>query len=83
MGAFVSSSVVNSDFSKVKIQVKIKSGSTPATLVKIENMIYDQDKKLVGSTEGYLSLTASTTGLNTEIGLQHPQLWSDVIEIFA
>lgn len=77
-GTFISSSVVNGDFAKVKIQVRIKSGSTQTDPVKIKNMIYDQDKKLVGSTEGYVSLTALSAGLNTEIGLQHPELWSDV-----
>lgn len=77
-GSFVSTPVVNESQAKVKVQLKISSGSMQSTAVVVKNLIYDQDHQLVATAEKSVQLRGMTTALQEELEVKNPKLWSDV-----
>lgn len=63
---FILTPVVNESLAKVKLKVSVSSPGLKPLVVMVKNEVYDQDKKLVSTTEKELKLNAKTTVMQDE-----------------
>ena len=76
-GTFVTTPVVTAEQAQVKVQIKLSSSVKTTQQVTVKTQLFDQDKKLAGSSSKIIALNLNAT-LNDEINVKQPNLWSDV-----
>lgn len=75
-GTFITTPVVNENFARVSIQIKIRNAFNKEIPVKIKTQIFDDENKKVAEVESQKTTSAnSKVEILQEVEIKNPKLW--------